>query len=191
MTTAVMYDSSGFITAVRTGRASAVEIDAQASGQSYLLTEDDIDLDRFYVNVSENELVEYPSKPSEAHVFNFTSASWELDLTEAKALAWNRIKRDRDQDEFGEFVWNTHTFQCDEVSQRRIQGAVQLAQLDSTTSIDWTLADNSTETFNSVELKEIGQALAAHVDSCHVKARGLRNQINAAQNEAELELITW
>ena len=57
--------------------------------------------------------------------------------------------------------------------------------------MDWTLADNTVQTFNATELKQIGQALGAHVNACHVKARGLRDQINAAQTEAELSIITW
>lgn len=191
MTTAVMYNSEGMITGVRSGNSRGVLADAVASGQSYLLTEDDVDLDQFYVNVGTSEVVQYPEKPSEAHVFNFTSYAWELDLTEAKSLAWKRIKRDRNAEEFSTFEWNSHTFQCDERSQSRIVSAVQRAQLDSTLTMVWTLADNSTVSLNATELKQVGQALSSHIDACHVKARGLRTQINAAETEAELDLITW
>ena len=51
-------------------------------------------------------------------------------------------------------------------------------------------ADNSTVSLNATELKQVGQALSSHIDACHVKARGLRTQINAAETEAELDLIT-
>lgn len=114
-----------------------------------------------------------------------------FDLDIAKSEKWWLIKADRDSEEFGTFVWNDHTFDCDEVSQRRIQGAVQLAALDNTTVMDWTLADNSVQTFTATELEQIGQALAAHVNACHVKARGLRAQIDAATTEAELGTISW
>lgn len=191
MKTAVMYNSDGMITGVRSGSLRGVLIDAEASGQNYLLTEADVDIDRFYVNIEASDIVEYPEKPSAAHVFNFASRVWELDLTEARAIAWNRIKRDRSAEEFGTFVWSDHTFDCDEVSQRRIQGAVQLAALDTSTVMDWTLTDNTVQTFNATELQQIGQALAAHVNACHVKARGLRDQINAAESEAELSVISW
>lgn len=191
MKTAVMYNSDGMITGVRSGSLRGVLIDAEASGQNYLLTEADVDIDRFYVNIETSDIVKYPEKPSAAHVFNFASRVWELDLTEARAIAWDRIKRDRSAEEFGTFTWSTHTFQCDETSQRRIQGAVQLAQLDSTTTLDWTLADNSVQTFNATELQQIGQALAAHVNACHVKSRTKRGEIDAANTEAELDAITW
>ena len=191
MTTAVMYNSEGMITGVRSGSSRGVLADAEASGQSYLLTEDDGDLDQFYVNVGTSEVVQYPEKPSEGHVFNFTSYAWELDLTEAKSLAWKRIKRDRNAEEFSTFEWNSHTFQCDERSQSRIVSAVQRAQLDSTLTMVWTLDDNSTVSLNATELKQVGQALSSHIDACHVKARSKRLQINAATTEAEIDAITW
>ncbi len=191
MTTAVMYNSDGMITSVRSGSYRGVLADAEASGQAYLVTDDSVDLDRFYVNTLTNEAVEYPEKPSEAHAFNFTSYTWELDLSEAKKSAWNRIKRSRGVDEFSTFEWNSHTFQCDERSQSRIMSAVQRAQLDAALTMIWTLSDNSTVSLNATELKQVGQALSSHIDACHVKARGLRGQIDAAETEAELDLITW
>jgi hypothetical protein len=112
-------------------------------------------------------------------------------LPDLKAEKWVEIKAARAAQEFGLFEWGGYVFQCDEVSQRRIQGAVQLAAIDTNTVMDWTLADNTVQTFNATELKQIGQALGAHVNACHVKARGLRDQINAAQTEAELSIITW
>jgi hypothetical protein len=191
MKTAVMYNSDGMITGIRSGSPRGVLIDAEASGQSYLLTEADVDIDRFYVNIETSEIVEYPEKPSAAHVFNFASCVWELDLSEARAIAWDRIKRHRSSEEFGTFIWNDYTFDCNEVSQRRIQGAVQLAVLDTNSVIVWTLADNTAQTFNAAEIKQIGQALANHVNTCHERGRILRQQIQAATTQEELEAIAW
>ena len=129
--------------------------------------------------------------PSDDYVFDYLSKTWVLDLPHAKKLRWGAIKAARDAEEFGTFEWNSFTFDCDETSQRRIQGAVQLAALDTSTVMDWTLADNTSQTFNATELQQIGQALGAHVNACHVKARGLREQINAAESEAELSVISW
>jgi len=191
MTTAVMYDETGLITCIRTGSASAVQIDAEESGDSYLLTEESVDLDAFYVNVSTNQIARYPEKPAEAYVFDFSSQAWALDMDKAKSLSWERIKRSRGQQEFGQFQWGGYTFDCNEVSQRRIQGAVQLAALETGIVMDWTLADNTSHTFNATELQQIGQALGAHVNACHVKARGLRAAIDAATTETELDAINW
>lgn len=112
-------------------------------------------------------------------------------FAEHKQAKWEEIKLNRNAEEFSTFVWNNHTFDCDEVSQRRIQGAVQLAALDSTVTMDWTLADNTVQTFNATELQQIGQALGAHVNACHVTGREKRAQIDAATTEAELDAIVW
>lgn len=113
------------------------------------------------------------------------------ELQEKKDDKWSEIKAARDAEEFSTFTWNSYTFQCDEVSQQRLQGAVLRAQIDPEQSVDWTLADNTAQTFTATEIKQVGLALAAHVDSCHIKARQLRAQIDAAASETELNTINW
>lgn len=191
MTSAVMYNETGLITAVRTGSANGVRIDADASGQSYLMTEQDIDLHSFYVNVSTKSVTRYPEKPSEAYVFDFDSQSWVFDLDQGKFSAWASVKQSRDSEEFGKFQWNDYIFQCDEVSQRRIQGAVQLAAINSSMTLEWTLANNTAQLFTADDYIQIGQALAVHVSQCHERGRILRQQINASTTQAELEAIVW
>jgi hypothetical protein len=112
-------------------------------------------------------------------------------LTDLKADKWTEIKAARTAQEFGSFEWGGYTFQCDEVSQRRIQGAVQLAMLDPALTLDWTLADNTVQTFTAAQFKAIGQALAAHVGQCHERGRILRQEIDAATSESDLEAISW
>jgi len=181
---AVFYEPDGRITSVKKNATASV-----VAGRSYLQVDLDGDPDDFYV--SSGEIRPKGDRPSGAHYFDYTSASWVLNLDEAKSQAWSRIKSCRSQEEFSTFEWNSRTFQCDERSQSRIMSAVQRAQLDSTLTLVWTLSDNSTVSLNSEELKQVGQALASHIDACHGKARGLRTQINAAETEAELDLITW
>ena len=113
------------------------------------------------------------------------------ELQEKKDDKWSEIKAARDAEEFSTFTWDSYTFQCDEVSQQRLQGAVLRAQIDPEQSVDWTLVDNTAQTFTATEIKQVGLALAAHVDSCHVKARQLRAQIEAATSETELTAINW
>jgi hypothetical protein len=131
--------------------------------------------------------------PNSFDVWDENLGEWvdSRDLEQKKLDKWTEIKAARTAQEFDSFEWGGYVFQCDEVSQRRIQGAVQLAAIDTNTVMDWTLADNTVQTFNATELQQIGQALGAHVNACHVKARDLRDQINAAQTEAELSIITW
>lgn len=191
MTTAIMYDGEGRITTVRSGNSAGVQADAQASGQSYLLVDEEVDLDTHYVNVNTTKLTPYPEKPSNAHVFDYNTGAWGFDLSTAKHEAWSMIKVARDIEEYTVFVWNSYTFDANERSQQRIMAAVQRAQLDATTTVTWTLSNNTTATFNATELKQIGQALSSHVDSCHDKARTKRAEIEAATTKAALDAITW
>jgi hypothetical protein len=149
------------------------------------------DSDFCYVDMDSASAVFPDARPSEDYNFDYETKQWSVLLSDQKETKWKEIKSARSAEEFGTFVWSDHTFDCDEVSQRRIQGAVQLAALDTNTVMDWTIADNTVQTFNATELQQIGQSLAGHVNACHVKARGLRDQINAAESEAELSVISW
>ena len=101
------------------------------------------------------------------------------------------MKDARNSQEFGEFAWNSNTFQCDPGSQSRIQAAVQSAIIDTSFTTTWTLSDNTTQTLNATELKELGKALADHVKQCHDRGRIVRGLIDAATTEADLEAIVW
>ena len=184
--TYVCYEESGRITAViKAPRESTEEplglfVDYQG--------QDEIGANCY---VSDGEIVQKPIRPSTSHIFDYFSKDWVLDLGVAKQNKWNEIKALREGQEFGTFDWNGYTFQCNDVSQRRIQGAVQLAMLDSTLTLDWTLSDNTVQTFTAAEFEAIGQALAAHVSACHVKARALRVEIEAATSEEQIAAVTW
>ena len=69
--------------------------------------------------------------------------------------------------------------------------AVLLAAFDTSTAMNWTLTDNTVQTFNSTELQQIGQALAMHINACHVKTQNLRTKIENATTVDELELIQF
>lgn len=113
------------------------------------------------------------------------------DLEQKKTGKWDEIKAARTADEFGAFAWGGYAFQCDEVSQRRIQGAVQLAAMDAAFTIDWTLADNSVANFTAAEMIQIGVSLTNHVNACHAQSRALRAQIDAATTADELDSINY
>lgn len=146
------------------------------------------DLDDY---VKDSQIVSKGPQPSPAHHFNYSTGQWEFDITDAKSQKWAEIKAARDAQEFDTFDWSGYTFQCDEVSQRRIQGAVQLATLDPDMTLEWTLADNSSQVFSGADYVAIGQALAIHVSACHARGRILREQINQASNQSDLEAINW
>ena len=190
---AVLYNANGEIVGVRSGATDNIQIDiTNNEGRGIFVDPDNVpeNFDDYYVSDSAILTLKGAS-PHETAIFDYATKQWVYDLARHAADKWAKIKAARNAEEFGTFTWSTHTFQCDEISQRRIQGAVQLAQLDAATTLDWTLADNSVQTFNATELQQIGQALAAHVNACHVKSRTKRAEINAATTEAELGTVVW
>lgn len=189
MSTLISFDETGKIVGCGVGPRPILEEAVESSEFAIIYEGSDASEETHYVE--DGTIVEKPSKPSDEHIFDYASKQWVYDLTQHRDEKWAEVKQARSAEEFGTFVWNDYTFDCDEVSQRRIQGAVQIAALDTNTVMDWTLADNTVQTFNATELQQIGQALGAHVNACHVKARGLRDQINAAESEAELSVISW
>jgi hypothetical protein len=188
----IFYNDEGKITGRRSGVAENVDIDiAKASFSHIDVTSYDYEISGETHYVKDGAIQPKGDKPAEGYEFNYASGAWELDLTLARDVKWEAIKAARDAQEFSQFDWGGYTFQCDEVSQRRIQGAVQLAAIDDTMTLDWTLADNSVQTFTASEYVQIGQSLAIHVGQCHERGRILRQEIESATTEAELEAIVW
>lgn len=113
------------------------------------------------------------------------------DLDGHKASKWEEIKAARSAAEYAGFVWDGSTFDSDLVSQQKIMGAAQLAGLNPSFTVDWTLADNTVRTLDAPEMTAVGVSLGAHVEAQYVIARGLREQITTAQSIAEVDAIVW
>jgi hypothetical protein len=136
-----------------------------------------------------------PPRPSAAHDWSWANKGWTLDLGRAKTQRWDAIKAARDAAEFGGFTWDGSRFDSDAISQSRIQGAAQLAQLavaqGQPFSIDWTLADNSTRTLDGMSMIAVGVAMGEHIGACHAIGRQLRIVLAAATTLAEVEAVQW
>jgi hypothetical protein len=187
----VFYNAEGRITGQRSGTVENVNASLASSTATYVDVTglDPVNAETHYV--SNGQVFAKGEQPSPGHVFNYGNAVWELDIPFARQNKWIDIKAARTAQEFGTFDWGGYTFQCDEVSQRRIQGAVQLSAIDDTLTLDWTLADNSVQTFTAADYIQIGQALAVHVSQCHERGRILRLEIEAATTLEDLEAIVW
>ena len=84
---AVLYRANGQIAAVLEGGDAATHAqDAQSMGLPYILTTDSINPFAFYVK--DSVITEMPLKPSEHHVFNYSTEGWEL--TDEQAGKINR-----------------------------------------------------------------------------------------------------
>lgn len=128
-------------------------------------------------------------------VWDKTSESWVCDVEGAKLSRWANIKQQREAAENGGFVWDGSRFDSTPISQSRTQGAVQMAQIAASTgqpfSIDWTLADNTVRTLTGPQMIAVGLALGAHINEQHVRARQLREQIEAATTPEQVQAVRW
>jgi hypothetical protein len=134
-----------------------------------------------------------PPQPSPHHVFNYTTKQWEDPRTLAalKAAQWTAIKQARSAAEYAGFTWDGSTFDSDAISQNRITGAVALAQMSSTFSIGWVLADNTVRTLSQSDMLQVGAALGAHVAAIFAKGVLLREAIEAATTVQQIEAVVW
>lgn len=115
-------------------------------------------------------------------------------LEELKIQKRNEINKARDKAEQGGFKYMDKVFDSDLVSSVRIQGAAQLASqmpMSDTPVIEWTCKDNSHIMLTTEELLGLSAALAQWSNECHKKATELKQQIDAAKTEEELNAIKW
>lgn len=149
---------------------------------------------------SEAEIAQKAARPDFAIRWDNTTMTWLAEppaavLAALKQAKWASIKDARHAAEFGLFAVGDLVFDGDENSQRRIQGAVQLATLALAAQepfvIEWTLADNSTATLTAQQVLDVGRALAGKIQMVYAHARGLRQRIAQAATAEEIAAITW
>jgi hypothetical protein len=186
--TLIYYDESGVVTAIRTGTRLSLEREHEANENCILI---DGEVPEFPY-VKDGQVLGRPESPKLGWFsFNVEQGEWQFDLDKSRDAVWSHMKYKREKAEFSVFEWGGYTFDCNEVSQRRLQGAIQLAAIDDTITLEWTLADNSIQAFAAAEYVQIGVALANHVSECHGRGRILRQEINESTTQAELEAIVW
>ena len=158
---------------------------------NYLIHDGSADLFADYVDTATSTVKPKGDQPSDGHIFDYGAGEWVFDIDTARSKKWIEIKAAREAEEFSSFECSGYLFDCDETSQRRIQGAVQLAQIDPALTLDWTLADNSVQEFTAAEIIQIGEALANHVSDAHAHGRIKRSEIDSATTKEDLEAISW
>jgi len=147
----------------------------------------------YVLNRSTGEIFKRDEKEFFYQVWDWNSLSW-IDprtLDDLKAQQWETIKAARTQAEYGGFTWDGSTFDSDAISQARLTGAVQLAQLNPALALDWTLASNTVRTLSAADLTAVGVALGVHVSTQFTKGQTLRAQIDAATTKEAVEAIVW
>jgi hypothetical protein len=138
-----------------------------------------------------------PAQPDDKHVFDWTSHTWvdPRTLDDLKSDQWELMKAARETAEFGGFTWDGSDFDSDSESQRKIQGAVQMALIAAAASqpfsIDWTLADNTVRTLSGADMINVGLAMGTFVSGIYEQGRALREQIDAATTPEQVQAIAW
>lgn len=168
---------------------------ATIDSYGYLLyvTESEVPQVAFGGNAVHELLVDPPPQPSPYHAFNWHTQQWQdpRTLADLKAAQWTAIKQARSAAEYTGFTWDGSTFDSDAISQNRITGAVALAQMSSTFSIGWVLADNTVRTLSQSDMLQVGAALGAHVAAIFAKGVLLREAIEAATTAEEVAGVVW
>ena len=148
----------------------------------------------------DSELSEWkvkPAQPDKYHVFDYTTKQWidPRSLQDFKDAQWEQVKLQRNNIEFSVFKFQGVYYDCDRVSQSRIQGAVQLASIalanNQTVVQEWTTADNSVVSLNATDLLNLGLQLGLFVNKVHDYGRVLRARIDAADSSLDVQEVLW
>ena len=116
-------------------------------------------------------------------------------LQEIKDAKWLSIKLARETHIDAPLVTPYGTVDSKAKDRTNITDAVlllqTLASVGTPTTIDFTLADNTTVTLTTTEMVTVGLLLGQKVQAAHATARSLRAAIDAALTSEALEEITW
>jgi hypothetical protein len=117
----------------------------------------------------------------------------ERPLDEIKAAAKSRVGERRLRAETGGFVYAEKTIDSDRDSILRITSAATTAatmrSVGAEFSVEWTCADNTALALDAQGLAGMQVALAMHGHACHLRARALKDQIEAATSLAEIAQV--
>lgn len=101
------------------------------------------------------------------------------------------LKRQRDTAEVEPIAYNGHSFDYDDKARDRINAAIIALELQGEgATIEWTTADNADTPVTANDLKMIIAAVAVRSNDLHTAYRKAKEQVEAAQNKADIEKIT-
>ena len=142
---------------------------------------------------------EQPAAPSTHHEFSWVTKAWEdpRTLQDLKDAKWEEAKRWREAATVAPLLATRFgVFDGDAAGMDNIKSTVlglrEAAVIGAApATVTWTLNDNSTVDLTPVEFSEIAAMLLARGDAAHQRARVLRDQIEAATSQADLEAVQW
>lgn len=100
------------------------------------------------------------------------------------------LKRQRDTAEVEPIEYNGNSFDYDDKARDRISAAIIALELQGEgATIEWTTADNADTPVTANDLKMIIAAVAVRSNALHTAYRKAKEQVEAAQNKADIEKI--
>ena len=112
-------------------------------------------------------------------------------LEELKLLKKQQLKAERDSREVQPVVYNENSFDYDDKARDRINAAIIALDVQGEgATIEWTLADNTSLTVTSKDLKMVIAAIAVRSNELHVKYMAASDQVDVAKTKEDLEKIT-
>ena len=113
-------------------------------------------------------------------------------IEEVRQAKWSEIKAYRDAAEQSGCPYMGSVLDSDSLSVQRINTAVQAAQvIGEAFEVSWTMQDNTVIHMTYADVLGMPTALAVFSNQLHIKARELREQINAAQTIEEVKAVKW
>ena len=112
-------------------------------------------------------------------------------LDELKTAKRAEIAAERYVAETGGIEVDGVTIATDRGSQALLTAAVVMARLDPEFKTQWKCADGRFKQLDAFQLRAIGDAVIAHVESCFAREGELCEQIDAATMPEELDAIQW
>lgn len=148
------------------------------------------------------QFVDYvPPQPPSNERFESVWDSVKKEWTKRETLVWmkrgkwNRIKAHAMSLGAADIVVGGYTFNADPESRSELFEKAMLAKLAADDglpfSVAWDDANGAPVTLNANQTKAIIRAIDARADQLRATARSLRQQINAATTEAEVNAVVW
>lgn len=150
--------------------------------------------DHVHLQLQDGEEFYLNCPPDATHIINDEPVIIPPDpptLEEVKVFKLAEINQARDRQELAGFEYLGKMFDSDDRAMKRIGTAVGAAQVYPAFTVEWTCADNSTITLNAEQMLFMPVAMAQYGNSLHVKARALKDLVNAAVTVGEVEVINW
>ena len=118
----------------------------------------------------------------------------ETDIETLKRTRKKMVEHLRDTHIYSGVLTPSGFVDSDANSIRNIQGAHQLASLSKMTqqpfTMDWRLVDNTEVTLDADQMIAMGNAVLAHIQGCYAHSWNLKEQVDQATTEEDIEAIT-